>query len=386
MKLLMNISIITGFWMLIAACMGGEKSSTGNVNDVNISQDNQKNLSKLKLPDGFKISIFAEVPNARSLTISPQGTIYVGNMSGDKVYAVRDNDKDGKADKVYVLASGLKMPNGVAVKDGNLYVAAVSTIYRFRDIENHLSNPPKPEVVYDQYPTATHHGWKFIAFGPDGKLYVPVGAPCNICESKDEVYASITRINSDGSGREVYVHGVRNSVGFDWNPLTGNLWFTDNGRDMLGDDIPPDELNKVEKQGQHFGYPYCHAGKYRDPEFGIDHTCDEFVKPEWNFVAHTASLGMRFYTGSMFPATYRNQILVAQHGSWNRSKKSGYKVLKVTVENDHAVKSDVFIEGWLNDATQEVWGRPVDVLQLPDGSLLVSDDYAGLIYRVTYQG
>jgi len=382
----MNISIITGFWMLIAACMGGEKSSTGNVNDVNISQDNQKNLSKLKLPDGFKISIFAEVPNARSLTISPQGTIYVGNMSGDKVYAVRDNDKDGKADKVYVLASGLKMPNGVAVKDGNLYVAAVSTIYRFRDIENHLSNPPKPEVVYDQYPTATHHGWKFIAFGPDGKLYVPVGAPCNICESKDEVYASITRINSDGSGREVYVHGVRNSVGFDWNPLTGNLWFTDNGRDMLGDDIPPDELNKVEKQGQHFGYPYCHAGKYRDPEFGIDHTCDEFVKPEWNFVAHTASLGMRFYTGSMFPATYRNQILVAQHGSWNRSKKSGYKVLKVTVENDHAVKSDVFIEGWLNDATQEVWGRPVDVLQLPDGSLLVSDDYAGLIYRVTYQG
>lgn len=382
----MNVSLILSFWMIIAACTGSENTAENPFQDLTVSPQNQKNLEKLKLPEGFQISIFAEVHNARSLTISPQGTIYVGNMSGDKVYAVRDNDKDGKADKIYVLASGLKMPNGVAIKDGDLYVAAVSKILRFKDIENHLDNPGKPEVVYDQYPTATHHGWKFIAFGPDGKLYVPVGAPCNICESKDEVFASITRINPDGTGREVYVHGVRNSVGFDWNPLTGKLWFTDNGRDMLGDDIPPDELNRVDKPGQHFGYPYCHAGKYRDPEFGIDHTCDEFVKPEWLFVAHTASLGMRFYTGNMFPASYKNQIIVAQHGSWNRSKKSGYKVLKVTIENDHAVRADVFIEGWLNDATQAVWGRPVDVLQMPDGSLLVSDDYAELIYRVTYSG
>ena len=368
------------FMLFSMGCTSPEKS------DLAASKEIEDNLSKLKLPPGFEISIFAEVNNARSLAISPSGTVFVGNRNGGKVYAVKDNNGDGKSDVKYELASGLRMPNGVAFKDGDLYIADISTIYKFSNIESKLSNPGQPEVVYDEYPSDRHHGWKFIAFGPDGKLYVPVGAPCNICESKDEVYASITRINTDGTGREVYAHGIRNTVGFDWHPETGELWFTDNGRDMLGDDIPPCELNKISAQGQHFGYPYCHGGRYRDPEFGIERTCDEFVKPEWNFIAHTAPLGMRFYFGNMFPSKYKNQILVAQHGSWNRSTKSGYKVLLVTVENNKAVKDEVFIEGWLNDATQAVWGRPVDILQLEDGSILISDDHAGLIYRVTYKG
>lgn len=377
----MLISFSLSVFMLFSmGCTSPEKGESL------VNSEIEDNLSKLKLPSGFEISIFAEVNNARSLAISPSGTVFVGNRNGGKVYAVKDNNGDGKADVKYELASGLRMPNGVAFKDGDLYIADISTIYRFRNIESKLSNPGQPEVVYDEYPSDRHHGWKFIAFGPDGKLYVPVGAPCNICESKDEVYASITRINPDGTGREVYAHGIRNTVGFDWHPGTGELWFTDNGRDMLGDDIPPCELNKVSVQGQHFGYPYCHGGRYRDPEFGIERTCDEFVNPELNFIAHTAPLGMRFYSGNMFPSSYRNQILVAQHGSWNRSTKSGYKVLLVTVENNKAVKDEVFIEGWLNDATQAVWGRPVDILQLEDGSILISDDHAGLIYRVTYKG
>ncbi|MDX1628956.1 MAG: sorbosone dehydrogenase family protein [Fulvivirga sp.] len=345
----------------------------------------QSKLDRIELPEGFKISVFAQVENARSLAMSPGGVIYVGNRAEDKVYALKDTDGDWKADEKYVIASGLRMPNGVAFKDGDLYVAEVSKIWRFPDIEKDLSNPPKPELISDDYPTESHHGWKYIAFGPDGKLYVPVGAPCNICES-EEIYASITRIDPDGSNREIVAHGVRNTVGFDWHPETGNLWFTDNGRDMMGDNIPPCELNKVTEQGQHFGYPYCHGGDIADPQFGSKRHCNDFVKPQYNFKAHTAPLGMTFYTGDMFPASYKGDIIVAQHGSWNRSSKIGYRLMHVKLQNGQAVGADVFAKGWLNHETQDQFGRPVDVLQMPDGSLLVSDDYGNMVYRIWYEG
>jgi glucose/arabinose dehydrogenase len=344
-------------------------------------------LHTIKLPQGFVIDVFAEVKNARSMALSPSGIVYVGNRNGDKVYAVKDVDGDGQADKKWIVASGLKTPNGVAFKDGDLYVAEVNRILKYEAIESKLMAPPSPKVVTDNYPSDKHHGWKYIAFGPDGKLYVPVGAPCNICDPEDEVYASITRINADGSGREVYAHGVRNTVGFTWHPLTNELWFTDNGRDMMGDDIPPCELNYAPKSGMHFGYPYCHGGTIKDPEFGGKHTCNDYVAPARALGPHVAPLGLKFYTGNQFPKTYSNQIFIAEHGSWNRSKKIGYRVSLVKVENNtKAVSYDTFAGGWLNDATQDVWGRPVDVLILPDGSMLVSDDYADVIYRIWYKG
>jgi glucose/arabinose dehydrogenase len=341
-------------------------------------------LDKIKLPEGFKISVFAEVDNARSMAISPSGVIYVGNRNGDKVYAVKDSDGDFKADQKWVIASGLNMPNGVAFKDGDLYVAEVSRIIKFPGIESKLANPGSPVVINDKYPTETHHGWKYIAFGPDGKLYVPVGAPCNICESKDEIYASITRLNADGSGREVFASGVRNSVGFTWHPETKDLWFTDNGRDMMGDDVPNCELNVAPKAGLHFGYPYCHEGSIKDPEFGTK-PCKDFIAPVQKMGPHVAPLGLKFYTGSMFPSSYKNQLFVAKHGSWNRSKKSGYDVSVVKIENNKSVGYEVFASGWLDNESQKVWGRPVDVLQLNDGSILVSDDQANVIYRISYQ-
>ena len=350
-------------------------------------------LGNIKMPKGFSISVYAEVDNARSMAMSPDGTLFVGNRNEDKVYAVKDIDGDYKADKKWVIASGLNMPNGVAFKDGDLYVAEVSRIIKFSGIENKLSNPGKPVVVYDKFPTESHHGWKYISFGPDGKLYVPVGAPCNICESKEPVYAAIHRMNSDGTGLELFAGGVRNTVGFTWHPDSKQLWFTDNGRDMLGEDVPPCELNTAPKAGLHFGYPYCHGGTIKDPEFGEKHPCANYVKPAQNLGAHVAPLGLKFYTGSMFPVQYKNQLFIAEHGSWNRAKKNGYRLSLVKVENarlpDGQGKSigyETFASGWMDDATQKVWGRPVDLLVLADGSMLVSDDQAGVIYRITYQG
>jgi glucose/arabinose dehydrogenase len=344
-------------------------------------------LSSIKLPKGFSISVFAEVDNARSLAISPSGTVFVGNRDGDKVYAVKDVDGDGKADKKWVIASKLNMPNGVAFKDGNLYVAEVSRIHKFANIESKLDAPGNSQVIYDKYPTETHHGWKYIAFGPDGKLYIPVGAPCNICESKDPIYASITRMNADGTGLEVFAHGVRNSVGFTWHPVTKNMWFTDNGRDMLGDDMPPCELNMVTQAGQHFGYPYCHGGTIKDPEFGDKKPCSDFVKPRVNLGAHVAPLGLKFYAGNMFPEEYKNGLIIAEHGSWNRSKKSGYQLVFVKEDlSGKTISHTSFATGWLDETSQKVWGRPVDVLILKDGSMLVSDDQANVIYRITYKG
>jgi len=360
----------------------GDDGSTPALSDYSKSLP----LSQIKLPSGFQIDVFAEVENARSLAISPAGIIYVGNKDKDKVYAIQDTDGDHKADKKWIVASGLNMPNGVAFDEGNLYIAEVSRITKLSAIEHNLAHPPKPEVVNDSYPTETHHGWKYIAFGPDGKLYVPVGAPCNICESKDPVFASITRIAKDGSNREIVASGIRNSVGFTWHPETKELWFTDNGRDMLGDDVPSCELNVITKPNQHFGYPYCHEGTIKDPEFGDKRSCSDFTPPEEKLGPHVAPLGLKFYTDTMFPEQYKNQLFVAKHGSWNRSKKIGYEVTLVRMTGNHASGHETFASGWLDDASQKAWGRPVDILMLPDGSMLVSDDQANVIYRIHYKG
>lgn len=346
-------------------------------------------LDKIKLPPGFHITVFAEgVSNARSLCLSPGGTLFVGTRDAGNVYALRDTNGDQVADLQYTLLRGLRMPNGVAFRNGSLYVAEVSRVLRLDDIENRLANPPAPVVVYDKYPTEDHHGWKYIAFGPDGKLYVPVGAPCNICEKTQPIYASLTRLDVDNpaKGPEVVQHGIRNTVGFNWHPVTRELWFTDNGRDMLGNDLPACELNHATRDGQHFGYPYCHQGDLPDPEFGKKRPCADFTPPAQNLGPHVAPLGLEFGTSPNWPAAYKNQILIAEHGSWNREKKIGYRISLVTLnEQGQSTGYTPFAYGWLQPG-EEVWGRPVDLEWLPDGSLLVSDDQADAIYRIYYAG
>ncbi|MGI9160293.1 MAG: PQQ-dependent sugar dehydrogenase [Saprospiraceae bacterium] len=346
-------------------------------------------LDKIKLPPGFQIQLWAEnVKNARSLCLSPSGTLFVGTRDAGNVYALKDTDGDYKADQRYTLATGLNMPNGVAFKNGSLYVAEVNRILRFDDIENKLANPGAPVVVYDQYPTETHHGWKYIAFGPDGKLYVPVGAPCNVCERDNPIFSSLTRLDVEQANPEPVVvqHGIRNTVGFTWHPVNKELWFTDNGRDMMGDDLPGCELNHATREGQHFGFPYCHQGNTPDPKFGEKRPCADFVPPAQILNAHVAPLGLEFYQGNQFPETYRRQIILAEHGSWNRTKKSGYKLSLVRLdEAGNCIRYETFAGGWLQP-DESVWGRPVDLEHLPDGSLLVSDDYADAIYRIVYKG
>jgi glucose/arabinose dehydrogenase len=339
-------------------------------------------LNEIQLPAGFQIEIYADkVENARSMAMGEKGTLFVSTRKAGKVYAIVDRNRDNKADQIFTLAKGLNMPNGVAFRDGSLYVAEVSRILRFDNIEGRLKNPPKPTIVRDDFPTDRHHGWKFINFGPDDNLYIPVGAPCNICRRGDERYASIMRMRPDGKGLEIFAHGVRNTVGFDWHPATKELWFTDNGRDWLGDDQPPDELNHAPDKGLHFGFPYCHGGTIPDPEYGSQRRCNEFVPPAMQLGPHVAALGMRFYTGAMFPLEYHNQIFIAEHGSWNRSVPIGYRITLVRLEGNRAVHYEVFAEGWLKNG--RAWGRPVDVLVMPDGALLVSDDRAGVIYRIS---
>ena len=341
-------------------------------------------LKDIKLPSGFEIGIYASnLPNARSLTLSPKGTLFVGSLTEGKVYAVVGQAGETEAKKIFTIAQGLNMPNGVAFRNGALYVAEVNRVLRYDDVESRLASPPKAVIVNDQFPRDRHHGWKFMAFGPDGLLYVPVGAPCNICEPDGNRYALISRMKADGSAMEVFARGIRNTVGFDWHPVTKELWFTDNGGDNLGDDVPPDELNHVPKPGLNFGYPYCHGGDIPDPQFGKKHPCSEFTPPAQKLGPHVAALGMRFYTGSMFPAEYRNQIFIAEHGSWNRSTPIGYRITVVQLENGRAVSYKPFAEGWLQRG--RAWGRPVDVLVMPDGALLVSDDQAGAIYRIRYK-
>ena len=343
-------------------------------------------LDAIELPAGFSIDVFAaEIDVARSLAQSPSGTVFVGTgrRGGGVVHAVVDRDGDGRADDGYRIGADLNWPNGVAFHDGDLYVAEISRVLRFEEIESRLDSPPAPVVVTADLPEETHHGWKFIRFGPDGQLYVPVGAPCNICDEGDP-FATILRLDQTGD-YEVVARGVRNTVGFDWRPGTSELWFTDNGRDMMGDDIPPDELNVLTEDGQHFGYPYCHGQDIPDPEFGDERPCGELVPPAIDLDPHVAAVGMRFYQGDAFPERYRGQIFIAEHGSWNRSNKIGYRVMVVHVDRDgRATEYEEFAIGWLQG--EDSWGRPVDVMERADGSLLVSDDQRGVIYRIVYNG
>lgn len=337
-------------------------------------------IQNVKLPPGFQIELWATgMNNARSMTIGDKGTVFVGSRLVGNVYAVIDR---GTSREVKTIARGLHRPNGVAFRNGSLYVAELSRVIRYDNIENMLDNPPAPVVVYDDLPRDEPHGWKFISIGPDGMLYVPVGAPCNICEPPAS-HAQIRRISLDGKQSEVVARGVRNTVGFDWHPATRELWFTDNGRDWAGEDLPHDELNRVSRTGQHFGFPYCHQGDFPDPELGKGRSCGEYTAPAAKMGPHVAALGMRFYTGNMFPAEYRNQAFIALHGSWNRTRKSGYQIVLARPQPNGSAQLTVFADGFLQG--DGFWGRPVDVQQARDGSLLVSDDVAGAIYRISYR-
>jgi glucose/arabinose dehydrogenase len=336
------------------------------------------------MPDGFAIEVYAEdVPGARSLCLGEDGTVFVGTRGEGRVYALRDEDDEPGAETLHVVASGLDAPNGVAFRHGALYVAEISRVLRFDGIEARLDDPPAPVVISDGFPRDRHHGWKFIAFGPDDMLYVPVGAPCNVCDSEDPRHATIMRMRPDGSGLEIFARGVRNTVGFDWRPGTGELWFTDNGCDGLGDYRPPDELNLAPIADLHYGFPYFH-GRIRDPEFGSGRDPEAFAMPAIELGPHVAALGMRFYTGKMFPEDYRGGVFVAEHGSWDRQDPIGYRVTFVRLEYGIPIGYEVLAEGWLRDG--KAFGRPVDVLVMPDGALLVSDDRADRIYRISYAG
>lgn len=337
-------------------------------------------LDQLKVPKGFNLELYASgMPNARELALGSKGTVFVGSRLQDKVYAIID--RNGKRE-AKVLVSGLYRPNGVAFKDGTLYIAELSQISKIENVEDKLDSSPKPVVIYNDLPKDEAHGWKFIAIGPDNKLYLEVGQPGNnVLHDKD--HGQLRRINLDGSGAEVVARGVRHSVGFDWNPITNELYFSDNGRDWLSEDVPEDKLNRVTKIGQHFGAPYCYQGNIPDPEFGWGHTCSEFEPPLMLTGPHSAGLGLRFYTGNTFPAKYKNAIFLARHGSWNRTKKFGGDILAVYLNKDGTVKSsEVFLTGFIQN--NNYIGRPVDVLNMPDGSMLISDDYNGAVYRLSY--
>ncbi|AMP90708.1 PQQ-dependent sugar dehydrogenase [Legionella pneumophila] len=341
-------------------------------------------LTHLKYPAGFTVSIYAQpVVDAREMALGSKDIVFVGSRNAGKVYAVIPDKKNSHGTRVLTVASGLNMPNGVAFHQGALYVAEVGRILRFDNIESNLNKPPKPTVVTTKLPKEKAHGWRFISFGPDGRLYIGVGAPCNVCLMDDPHYATIMRMEADGQNLEVYAKGIRNTVGFDWDPIHHNLWFTDNGRDWLGDDLPPDELNVAPTKGMDFGFPYCYGKSTADPVYGKLHSCSEFTPPVYEFPAHVAPLGMSFYTGKLFPSNYWGQIFISEHGSWNRSHKIGYQVIIAKIKNNHVTEVKPFISGWLQG--EKAWGRPVDTLVMPDGALLISDDYANVIYRVSYQ-
>ena len=334
----------------------------------------------LKLPPGFNIEVYASgIANTRSLRISDKGTVFVGTRFGNKVTAIVK--KDGKTE-IKTIAEGLYRPNGLAYHNGTLYIAELSQISKIDNIDANLDKVNKPTVIYKDLPKDEAHGWKFIAIGPDKKLYIPVGQPGNnVLHDKD--HGQIRRINLDGTGAEVIAKGVRNTVGFDWNPLNKQLYFSDNGRDWASEDVPEDELNRVTKEGEHFGAPYCYQGNFVDPEFGWGRKCSEFTAPIALTGPHSAGLGMRFNTGSMFPAKYKNAIFLARHGSWNRTVKFGGDIIVYFLNKDGTVKSsEVFISGFLVD--NKYIGRPVDVEFMKDGSMLISDDWNGAIYRITY--
>ena len=351
------------FWLLLGSLLA--PFAFASVDDV-------------RLPPGFTIEVYADVPKARSLALGDRGTLFVSTRRGRSVYAVVEND-DGSTRTIEIL-DGMNTPNGIAFHEGDLYVAEIDRVFRYRDVEDRLEAMPEGELLDIDLPSDRHHGWRYIGIGPDEKLYISIGAPCNVCE--EFAYAQIIRVNPDGSEREIYASGIRNSVGFTWHPDTDELWFTDNGRDMMGDDIPPCELNHAPRQGLHFGFPYCHGGDIPDPKYGVRRSCETFTPPVQKLGPHVAPLGLKFYTGGMFPPEYRGQLFIAEHGSWNRSKKIGYRVTLVRLDGDRAVSYEPFADGWLQN--EQFSGRPVDLLVKEDGSLLVSDDYAGKIYRIAY--
>ena len=337
-------------------------------------------LSQIKLPKGFKIEVYAKgLDSPRSMVLGDRGTLFFGTR-GDRVYGIEKGSK-----KIRVIGEGLNVPNGVAFKGGDLYVAEIDRVIKYEGIESRLGDPGKAKVVYGGYPKDGHHGWKILKFGPDEKLYVPVGAPCNVCERRNPKYSTITRLNGDGSGFEIFAYGVRNSVGFDWQPGSGDLWFTDNGRDWMGDNLPPDELNHAPSAGLHFGFPYCHGKGLKDPKFGRGRNCKEYRGAKQELGPHVAALGMIFYRGKRFPSEYRNQIFIAEHGSWNRSEPIGYRVSLVRFRGGGRTSYESFASGWLA-AGRKVLGRPVDVIEDEEGRLLISDDRAGIIYRIDYEG
>lgn len=374
--------------LTVAACNedSGPQTDPGqNIPAPNLSALQAK-LETLDVPPGFSIELYtAEVPHARSIAVGPDGMVFVGSAEDSRVYAVIDADLNRRVDKVVTIADDLNMPNGVAYLDGDLYVAELDRILRYADIAQNLEHAPEPTVVIDTLPSEEHHGRRYIAFGPDGLLYMGVGVPCNVCEPEDPLFGTIARMHPDGGELEIFATGVRNSVGFDWHPETDALWFTDNGRDGLGDNAPPDELNRAPEAGMNFGFPHCHGGFLVDPEFAAGHSCDEFAAPVARLGPHVAALGMRFYTGEMFPELYRNSVLVAEHGSWDRTEKIGYRVTNVLLEGDEATAVEPMIDGFI-EPTGDAWGRPVDVAVLDDGSLLISDDLNGALYRVSYAG
>lgn len=343
------------------------------------AQESNLPLDKIKLPPGFSISVWAHVPAAQAMTLGDKGTLFVGSKSAGNIYAITENE--GKR-QVRVIASKLKMPTGVAFHDGALYVSSINKILRFDAIESALDHPAPPRIITTDYPKETYHGWRNIAFGPDDWLYVSVGSPCNICETDLDRFALISRIKPDGTNYEVFARGVRNTEGFDWHPVTKELWFTDISREWMGDNLPPDELNRAPEKGMHFGFPYCHGQEVADPKLGAKYDCNKFTPPAAELDPHVTPMGIRFYTGNMFPAEYHGNIFIAEHGSWNRSTKTGYRIERAQIEANKVIKKESFAEGWLQD--NEAWGRPVDILIITDGAMLVTDDMAGLIYRISY--
>jgi glucose/arabinose dehydrogenase len=343
-------------------------------------------LDKLKLPQGFKAEVWSNGhPGGRTMVMGPKGTVFMGSRIIGRVYAI--TNKDGKRE-VRTLLSGLTQPNGLAFKDGALYVLAIHRVLRFDNIEDKLDNPGEPVDLTEKFnlPPEIHHNWKYAAFGPDGKLYIQVGANCNICEINPGIHGQIRRYNPDGSGMEIVARGVRNTVGFDWHPMTKELWFTDNGRDWAGEAGPEDELNRIprDQEGAHFGFPYCHANGVADIDIRVPNPCAGVIRPAALIGPHSAGLGMQFYTGDMFPAGYKNVAFVARRGSWNREKKFGYDVIVARTQPNGTARIEPFMTGLLDESKNEFYGRPTYLLQMPDGSLLVSDEQNGAIYRISY--
>jgi glucose/arabinose dehydrogenase len=344
-------------------------------------EDLEKNLKAVKLSPGFKISVYASgVNSARQMAWGDKGTLFVGSFGAGTVYAITDN---GGKKEVKQILTGMKMPTGIAFRDGALYVADIDKILKYENAEANLAKMPEAKVVYDDMPPYVPHGWKYLTFDKEGRLYVPFGPPCNVCLPPTSL-SQVRRVNPNTGEAELMAIGVRNSVGGDIDPRTGDYWFTENARDWVSDDKPSDKLNHIAKMGAHYGYPYCHEGTMLDPKYGKGHSCSEFTPPVLNLGAHVAPLGMKFYTGNQFPADYKNNILIAEHGSWNRHKYQGARIVRVITDpQGKKVKQEVLASGWIN-GDQSYTGRPADILQAPDGSILVADDWAGAIYRISY--